>query len=134
MIFDQDDTNSRRLDVSVHAKHKGSAFGANILSEELPGHFLPVTFEYAGKLDLGDHVCMLHQFSDGIKCQVFVTTLTCPARQWFALLQCNSIHNAIPGVFYFQCNSYLFLIKCLNGRVRVVHSDHRAPFSVHNGS
>lgn len=83
----------------VRKEQKGTPFFANIVNEELPINFRRVTFEYSGKMDQYNHVCRfnntasLHQFSDAIKCRVFITTLTGPAHQWFAQLPDASINN-----------------------------------------
>lgn len=89
----------RRVMEPVRKEQKGTPFFANIVNEELPINFRRVTFEYSGKMDQYNHVCRfnntasLHQFSDAIKCRVFITTLTGPAHQWFAQLPDASINN-----------------------------------------
>ncbi|KAL0434577.1 UNVERIFIED_CONTAM: hypothetical protein Slati_2792000 [Sesamum latifolium] len=69
----------------------GIPFSENIMMEELPAHFrspshLPA---YDGTTDPVEHIhkfenaALLHRYTDGIKCRVFLTTLTNSAQQWF---------------------------------------------------
>lgn len=54
---------------------RGVSYAENIIDEDLPISFRPVTFEYDGT-DPWDHVCrfentaMFNHYSDGVKCRV----------------------------------------------------------------
>ncbi|XP_073033853.1 uncharacterized protein [Primulina eburnea] len=75
-------------------------FSTEILTEELPKNFkFPNIVEYDGKGDPEDHLArfenaaLLHQYSDPIKCRVFLTTLIGSAQQWFNLLRPGDIRT-----------------------------------------
>ncbi|XP_012835337.1 PREDICTED: uncharacterized protein LOC105956061 [Erythranthe guttata] len=80
-----------------HVQTKRSPFTTQILNDELPGSFRPVTYEYLGTTDPSEHLCRfnntadLHRFSEGVKCRVFTTTLAGPAQAWFSQLRPSSI-------------------------------------------
>ncbi|KAL8474005.1 hypothetical protein ACS0TY_030743 [Phlomoides rotata] len=80
-------------------KPVGSPFFEEILMDPLPGNFKTLTYEYDGTNDLHDHLlrfengALLHQYTDGVKCRLFLTTLTKSAQQWFGQLHHNSIHS-----------------------------------------
>ncbi|XP_012838229.1 PREDICTED: uncharacterized protein LOC105958770 [Erythranthe guttata] len=80
-----------------HVQTKRSPFTTQILNDELPGSFRPVTYEYLGTTDPSEHLCRfnntadLHRFSEGVKCRVFTTTLAGPAQAWFSQLRPASI-------------------------------------------
>ncbi|XP_042426307.1 uncharacterized protein LOC122014196 [Zingiber officinale] len=73
-------------------------FSARILNEKLPkGYRAPSIGEYDGSKDLEDHLrkfrnaALLHQYSDAVKCRVFLNTLSGSALQWFDELSQGSI-------------------------------------------
>ncbi|XP_074579566.1 uncharacterized protein LOC141836059 [Curcuma longa] len=76
----------------------GTPFTRRILDEELPKHFrTPQFLDYNGSTDPEDHLgrfenaAMLHQYTDAIKCRVFLTTLAGSALRWFSQLPPSSI-------------------------------------------
>lgn len=77
----------------------GTPFITNILNDKLPTNFCPVTFQYAWLTNPCDHICrfnnkaMLQQFTKGVKCLLFATTLTRPAQQWSIQLPPNTIQT-----------------------------------------
>ncbi|XP_042460440.1 uncharacterized protein LOC122043951 [Zingiber officinale] len=73
-------------------------FSARILNEKLPkGYWAPSIGEYEGSKDSEDHLrkfknaSLLHQYSDAVKCQVFLNTLSGSALKWFDGLPQGSI-------------------------------------------
>lgn len=71
-----------------------------ILEEELSRHFWPPHIrEYMETTNPEDHLCrlenvfLLHQYSDSIKCQIFLTTLAGPSQYWFSRLKSKSINS-----------------------------------------
>lgn len=72
---------------------------AGVLEDHLPNHFKHVNYEYNGTTDSKDHVskfknvALLHQYTEGVKCRVFSTTLVGAAQQWFKQLQPGSISS-----------------------------------------
>ncbi|XP_042423281.1 uncharacterized protein LOC122010878 [Zingiber officinale] len=71
---------------------------ARILNEKLPkGYRAPLIGEYDGSKDPEDHLrkfknaSLLHQYSDAIKCRVFLNTLSGLALKWFDGLPQGSI-------------------------------------------
>ncbi|XP_042386672.1 uncharacterized protein LOC121978385 [Zingiber officinale] len=73
-------------------------FSSKILEEKLPkGYRSPAIGEYDGSKDPEDHlrkfrnVVLLHQYSDDIKCRVFLNTLSGSAQKWFDGLSHGSI-------------------------------------------
>ncbi|KAG6485736.1 hypothetical protein ZIOFF_054301 [Zingiber officinale] len=69
-----------------------------ILRDPLPKHYVPPTIgEYNGTTDPDDHLgkfdntATLHQYTDGVKCRVFLTTLSGSAQRWFRRLPDGSI-------------------------------------------
>ncbi|XP_074559159.1 uncharacterized protein LOC141815103 [Curcuma longa] len=75
-----------------------SPFAPWILEEELPRHFrAPQLADYTGATDPEDHLgkfenaATLHQYTDAIKCRVFLTTLAGAAVRWFNHLPPASI-------------------------------------------
>ncbi|KAK4411860.1 hypothetical protein Sango_0259000 [Sesamum angolense] len=78
---------------------RGIPFNEHIMEEELPAHFrapfhLPA---YDGTTDPAEHIRMfenaalLYRYTDGVKCRVFLNTLTNSAQQWFNQLPAGSI-------------------------------------------
>ncbi|XP_074561110.1 uncharacterized protein LOC141817336 [Curcuma longa] len=89
------------------SSHK-SPFAQWILEEELPRHFrAPQLMDYTGATDPEDHLgrfknaATLHQYTDAIKCRVFLTTLAGAAVRWFNHLPPASIcsFNDFRGSF-----------------------------------
>ncbi|XP_042441425.1 uncharacterized protein LOC122026771 [Zingiber officinale] len=70
------------------------------MEDPLPRHYTPLEIgEYNGSVDLDDHLAKfdnaatLHQYTDGVKCRVFLTTLSGPAQRWFTRLPIGSIRS-----------------------------------------
>lgn len=68
--------------MTYQARQKSSPFKEEILMEELPSHCRsPHLGEYDGNVDPEEHLykfknaVTLHQYSDTIKCRIFITTL-----------------------------------------------------------
>lgn len=79
---------------------KNTPFGLNIVVEELLDRFRPLQIaEYTGSTDPEDHLghfenaALLHQYTNGVKCRIFLTTLAGSAHQWFNQLPPNSIQS-----------------------------------------
>ncbi|XP_073049438.1 uncharacterized protein [Primulina eburnea] len=75
-----------------------SPLSLEILNEDLPVNFRqPTVKDYDGSTDPEEHLgrfnnsALLHRYSDGVKCRVFLTTLVGPAQRWFDLLPPHSI-------------------------------------------
>ncbi|XP_073035360.1 uncharacterized protein [Primulina eburnea] len=82
------------------APKKGSPFSLAILEEGLPPNFRQSNVgEYDGHTDPEEHlgrfenVALLHQYSDEVRCRVFLGTLVRSAQQWFNTLQPSSIRS-----------------------------------------
>ncbi|KAL0423319.1 UNVERIFIED_CONTAM: hypothetical protein Sradi_0866700 [Sesamum radiatum] len=78
---------------------RGIPINEHIMAEELPAHFrapfhLPA---YDGTTDPAEHIRMfenaalLYKYTNGVKCCVFLNTLTNSAQQWFNQLPAGSI-------------------------------------------
>ncbi|XP_057808455.1 uncharacterized protein LOC131022931 [Salvia miltiorrhiza] len=86
-----------------------SPFSEEILADILPNHYKPINMEYDGSEDPEVHmarfetVVMLHQYSEGIKCRIFFTTLTGLAQQWFRTLDLGSIYSFAEFHDLFMC-------------------------------
>ncbi|KAG8387940.1 hypothetical protein BUALT_Bualt02G0073500 [Buddleja alternifolia] len=90
----------RCMEVSTPDQPKGVLFSSRILADELSNNFrAPNVSEYDGSSDPTEHLwkldncALLHQYSDAVKCRVFLTTLTRAAQQWFNQLALNFIHS-----------------------------------------
>ncbi|XP_073315789.1 uncharacterized protein [Primulina huaijiensis] len=94
----------RRLREQVESRapvpKRGSPFSLTILEEGLPPNFRRSNIgEYDGHTDPEEHLgrfenaALLHQYSDGVRCRVFLGTLVRSAQQWFNTLQPNSIRS-----------------------------------------
>ncbi|XP_073121470.1 uncharacterized protein [Henckelia pumila] len=108
---------------------KESPFSLEILEEELPASFKkPSVGEYDGSTDPKEHMgrfenaALLHQYSDGTKCRVFLSTLVKFSQQWFNMLKPGSIRSFedFRVVFmhqFYSCKKYqkkylsLFVMK-----------------------
>ncbi|XP_073049633.1 uncharacterized protein [Primulina eburnea] len=82
------------------APKKGSHFSLAILKEGLPPNFRQSNVgEYDGHTDPEEHLgrfenaALLHQYSDEVRCRVFLGTLVRSAQQWFNTLQPSSIRS-----------------------------------------
>ncbi|XP_073138437.1 uncharacterized protein [Henckelia pumila] len=89
---------SRGLGSKGSTLKRESPFSLAILEEELPDSFKkPSVGEYDGSTDPEEHMgrfenaSLLHQYSDGIKCRVFLSTLVKSAQLWFNILKPSSI-------------------------------------------
>ncbi|KAL0434233.1 UNVERIFIED_CONTAM: hypothetical protein Slati_2757600 [Sesamum latifolium] len=76
-------------------------FTEEVMAEELPVNCrTPAIAEYDGTTDPQEHLsrfentALLHQYTDGIKCRVFVTIFARAAQQWF-----NQLPPAVIGSF-----------------------------------
>ncbi|KAG8390677.1 hypothetical protein BUALT_Bualt01G0108500 [Buddleja alternifolia] len=90
----------QRMDGNAPSSQRGILFGPRVLADSLPANFwAPNITEYDGSSDPTKHLwkfencALLHQYTDGVKCRVFLTTLTRAAHQWFNQLAPNSIHS-----------------------------------------
>ncbi|KAI3473671.1 hypothetical protein Pfo_031543, partial [Paulownia fortunei] len=78
---------------------KGIPFTEEVMMDDLPANFRSLNYDYDGITDPWEHLCkfensaLLHRYSDGVKCRVFVTTLSKSAQQWFGQLPPNSINS-----------------------------------------
>ncbi|KAL0377220.1 UNVERIFIED_CONTAM: hypothetical protein Scaly_0839600 [Sesamum calycinum] len=79
----------------------GILFSEHIMAEELlarvraPSHLSAYdgTFDSAEHIHKFENAALLHRYTDGIKCRVFVTTLTNSAQHWFDQLPDGSIKS-----------------------------------------
>ncbi|XP_073051365.1 uncharacterized protein [Primulina eburnea] len=90
----------QQLGSRASAPKRGSPFSLAILEEGLPPNFRQLKVgEYDGHTDPEEHLgrfensALLHQYSDGVRCRVFLGTLVRSAQQWFNTLQPNSIRS-----------------------------------------
>ncbi|KAL0420786.1 UNVERIFIED_CONTAM: hypothetical protein Slati_3101500 [Sesamum latifolium] len=79
----------------------GIPFTEEVMADELPVNCrTPAIAEYDGTTDPQEHLSrfenavLLHRYTDGIKCRVFVTTFARAAQQWF-----NQLPPAVIGSF-----------------------------------
>ncbi|KAI3461122.1 hypothetical protein Pfo_017785 [Paulownia fortunei] len=74
-------------------------FTEKVMMDDLPANFRSLNYDYDGTTDPWEHLCrfensaLLHRYSDGVKCRVFLTTLSKSAQQWFSQLPPNSINS-----------------------------------------
>ncbi|KAL8534973.1 hypothetical protein ACS0TY_010846 [Phlomoides rotata] len=77
----------------------GCQFTPEILQDELSFNFKSLNYEYDGTTDSYEHLmrfensAILHRYGEGVKCRVFLTTLSKAAQQWFNQLGPNTIHS-----------------------------------------
>ncbi|KAG8387572.1 hypothetical protein BUALT_Bualt02G0035300 [Buddleja alternifolia] len=90
----------QHMGVGAPDSPRGVPFGLRILVDDLPNNFHARNVsEYDGSSDPTEHLwkfensALLHQYSDGVKCRVFLTTLTWGPQQWFNQLAPNSTHS-----------------------------------------
>ncbi|KAI3448580.1 hypothetical protein Pfo_005245 [Paulownia fortunei] len=78
---------------------RGIPFAEEVMMDDLPANFRSLNYDYDGTTDPWEHLCrfensaLLHRYSDGVKCRVFLTTLSKSAQQWFSQLPPNSINS-----------------------------------------
>ncbi|KAI3453674.1 hypothetical protein Pfo_010337 [Paulownia fortunei] len=74
-------------------------FTEAVMIDDLPANFRSLNYDYDGTTDPWEHLCrfgnsaLLHRYFDGVKCRVFLTTLSKSAQQWFSQLPPNSINS-----------------------------------------
>ncbi|XP_073270718.1 uncharacterized protein [Primulina huaijiensis] len=109
-----------------------SPFSPEILNEDLPPNFRQLTVrDYDGSTDPEEHLgrfnnaALLHRYSDGVKCRVFLTTLVGPAQRWFNLLPPDSITSfrEFSTVFMNQYATSKRYLKTSLGLFNVKQSD-----------
>ncbi|KAL0455574.1 UNVERIFIED_CONTAM: hypothetical protein Slati_0896600 [Sesamum latifolium] len=71
-------------------EHTGIHFTEEVMAAKLPVNYrTPAIAEYDGTTDPQEHLsrfenaALLHRYTNGIKCRVFVTTFARAAQQWF---------------------------------------------------
>ncbi|KAL0412312.1 UNVERIFIED_CONTAM: hypothetical protein Slati_3820900 [Sesamum latifolium] len=81
-------------------EQQGVPFTEAVMADELPVNCrTPAIAEYDGTMDPMEHLsrfettALLHRYTDGIKCRVFITTFTRSAQQWFNQLPVRAIGN-----------------------------------------
>ncbi|KAL0427231.1 UNVERIFIED_CONTAM: hypothetical protein Slati_2897900 [Sesamum latifolium] len=79
-------------------ERKGVPFTETVMADELPLNCrTPAIAEYDGTTDPREHLscfenaALLHRYTNGIKCRVFVTTFVRAAQQWFNQLPVGAI-------------------------------------------
>ncbi|KAI3445227.1 hypothetical protein Pfo_001892 [Paulownia fortunei] len=78
---------------------RGIPFTEEVMMDDLLANFRSLNYDYDGTTDLWEHLCgfensaLLHRYSDGVKCRVFLTTLSISAQQRFSQLPPNSINS-----------------------------------------
>ncbi|XP_073285001.1 uncharacterized protein [Primulina huaijiensis] len=109
-----------------------SPLSPEILNEDLPPNFRqPTVRDYDGSTDPEEHLgrfnnaALLHRYSDGVKCRVFLTTLVGPAQRWFDLLPPHSITSfrEFSTVFMNQYATSKRYLKTSLGLFNVKQSD-----------
>ncbi|KAI3474877.1 hypothetical protein Pfo_030188 [Paulownia fortunei] len=71
---------------------RGIPFTEEVMMDDLPTNFRSLNYDYDGTTYPWEHLCrfensaLLHRYSDGVKCKVFLTTLSKSAQQWFSQL------------------------------------------------
>ncbi|XP_042373408.1 uncharacterized protein LOC121967085 [Zingiber officinale] len=87
------------------------SFSLRVLEEKLPkGYKPPAIGEYDGSKDPEDHLrkfrnaALLHQYSDVVKCQVFLNTLSGSTQKWFDGLPHESITCSQDFKIAFLCH------------------------------
>ncbi|KAL0408101.1 UNVERIFIED_CONTAM: hypothetical protein Sradi_1744500 [Sesamum radiatum] len=95
----------------------GIPFTEGVMEDELPVNCrTPTRVEYDGTSNPREHVsrfenaALLHRYTDGIKCRVFITTFARTAQQWFNQLPLAVIRN-------FQEFRSLFLHQLASSRM-----------------
>ncbi|KAL0455191.1 UNVERIFIED_CONTAM: hypothetical protein Slati_0858300 [Sesamum latifolium] len=101
---------------SQEDERKGVPFTKAVMADEHPMNCrTPAIAEYDGTSDPMEHLsrfkkaALLHRYTDGIKCRVFVTTYARAAQQWFNQLPVRAIGS-------FQGFRFLFLHKFASSR------------------
>ncbi|KAL0433506.1 UNVERIFIED_CONTAM: hypothetical protein Slati_2684900 [Sesamum latifolium] len=90
-----------RIEGTPEDERQDVPFSETVMTDELPKNCrTPVIAEYDGTIDPMEHLsrfensALLHRYTDGIKCRVFVTTFARAAQQWF-----NQLHTRAIGSF-----------------------------------
>ncbi|KAL8512073.1 hypothetical protein ACS0TY_018509 [Phlomoides rotata] len=87
--------------VSNHRLITGRQFTTEILQDELPFNFKPLNYEYDGTMDPYEHLMqfenlvILHRYGDGVKCRVFLTTLSKTPNNGSAALEVPTISQEV---------------------------------------
>ncbi|KAL0394373.1 UNVERIFIED_CONTAM: hypothetical protein Slati_4403500 [Sesamum latifolium] len=87
-----------RIEGAPEDEQQGVPFAETVMADELPLNCCtPAIAEYDGTTDPMEHLsrfenaALLHRYTDGIKCRVFVTTFARAAQQWFNQLPVGAI-------------------------------------------
>ncbi|KAL0453588.1 UNVERIFIED_CONTAM: hypothetical protein Slati_1336900 [Sesamum latifolium] len=87
-----------RIEGAPEDEQQGIPFTETVMADELPLNCrTPAIAEYDGTTDPMEHLsrfenaALLHRYTDGIKCRVFVTTFARAAQQWFNQLPVGAI-------------------------------------------
>ncbi|KAL0458684.1 UNVERIFIED_CONTAM: hypothetical protein Slati_0495600 [Sesamum latifolium] len=90
-------------------ERQGVPFTETFMADELPLNCRTLAIaEYTGTMDPMEHLsrfenaALLHRYTDGIKCRVFVTTFAGAAQQWF-----NQLPLGVIGSFQEFCSLFL---------------------------
>ncbi|KAL0285657.1 UNVERIFIED_CONTAM: hypothetical protein Sangu_2768300 [Sesamum angustifolium] len=108
------------------AEH-GIPFSKHIMMEELSTHFRTLSHlsAYDGITDPAEHICKFENATEGIKCHVFLTTLTNSAQQWFGQLLVGSIRSfaKLSSLFQHQFSSSKKYQKSVISLFRIKQED-----------
>ncbi|KAI3451162.1 hypothetical protein Pfo_007827 [Paulownia fortunei] len=94
---------------------RGIPFTEEIMMDDLPANFRSLNYDYDGTTDPREHLCrfensaLLHRYSDGVKCRVFLTTLSKLAQQWFSHF--SFLHQFVSCRKHQKTSLTLFSIK-----------------------
>ncbi|KAL0408408.1 UNVERIFIED_CONTAM: hypothetical protein Sradi_1775200 [Sesamum radiatum] len=108
------------IEGALEDERQGVPFTKAVMADELPMNCrTPAIAEYDGTLDTMEHLSrfenatLLHRYTHGIKCRVFVTTFTRAAQQWFNQLPVGAIGSfqEIRSLFLHQFASSMKLRK-----------------------
>ncbi|KAL0438685.1 UNVERIFIED_CONTAM: hypothetical protein Slati_2351500 [Sesamum latifolium] len=87
-----------RIKETPEDEQQGVPFTETVMADELPLNYrTPAIAEYDGTTNLMEHLsrfenaALLHRYTDGIKCRVFITTFARAAQQWFNQLPVGAI-------------------------------------------
>ncbi|KAL0375579.1 UNVERIFIED_CONTAM: hypothetical protein Scaly_0675500 [Sesamum calycinum] len=86
--------------MALEEERQGVPFTETVMADELSVNYCtPTIAKYDGTTNPHEHLshfenaALLHRYTDGIKCHVFVTTFTKAAQQWFNQLPVGAIGN-----------------------------------------
>ncbi|KAL0461429.1 UNVERIFIED_CONTAM: hypothetical protein Slati_0030500 [Sesamum latifolium] len=89
-----------QIEGAPEEERKGLPFTEAVMADELPMNCrTPAITEYDGTTDPIEHLSrfenatLLHQYTDGIECCVFLTTFAWAAQQWFNQLPVGAIES-----------------------------------------